>query len=152
MKIFSTTVLLAALTMSTAAFAADKPELRIGSVVAMTGPASALGLPEKNGLDLLEEQIAADASLPFKIKFVTYDDASDPTKAVNAVRKLITEDKVHVVICCTTTPTSMAILETIAQAQVPNISLALAASVIEPVQDRKWVFKTPSTDKGEFRP
>ncbi|MBR1217526.1 ABC transporter substrate-binding protein [Bradyrhizobium sp. U87765 SZCCT0131] len=147
MKIFSTTVLLAALTMSTAAFAADKPELRIGSVVAMTGPASALGLPEKNGLDLLEEQIAADASLPFKIKFVTYDDASDPTKAVNAVRKLITEDKVHVVICCTTTPTSMAILETIAQAQVPNISLALAASVIEPVQDRKWVFKTPSTDQ-----
>src|SRR5437868_8924258 len=95
--------------------AADKPELRIGSVVAMTGPASALGLPEKNALDLLQEQLASDSSLPFTVKFITYDDGSDPTKSVNNVRKLITEDNVHVVICCTTTPTSMAILETVTQ-------------------------------------
>lgn len=127
--------------------AADKPELRIGSVVAMTGPASALGLPEKNALDLLAEQIASDTSLPFTVKFITYDDGSDPTKAVNNVRKLITEDNVHLVICCTTTPTSMAILETITQAKVPNISLALGQSVIEPVKDRYWIFKTPSTDQ-----
>jgi len=138
----------AALVMSAiTAGAAEKPELRIGSVVAMTGPASALGVPEKNALDLLQEQIASDTSLPFTVKFITYDDASDPTKAVNSVRKLITEDNVHVVICCTTTPTSMAILETVTQAKVPNISLALGQSVIEPVKDRYWVFKTPSTDQ-----
>jgi branched-chain amino acid transport system substrate-binding protein len=133
--------------MSATAFAADKPELRIGSVVAMTGPASALGLPEKNALELLQEQIAKDTNLPFTVKFITYDDASDPTKAVNNVRKLITEDQVHVVICCSTTPTSMAILETVTQARVPNISLALGQSVIEPVKDRHWIFKTPSTDQ-----
>ena len=135
------------LATSTAALAADKPELRIGSVVAMTGPASALGLPEKNAIELLQEQLASDTSLPFTIKFITYDDGSDPTKAVNNVRKLITEDRAHVVICCTTTPTSMAILETVTQAKVPNISLALGQSVIEPVKDRMWIFKTPSTDQ-----
>jgi len=116
-------------------------------VVAMTGPASALGLPEKNALELLQEQLAKDTSLPFTVKFITYDDGSDPTKAVNNVRKLITEDRAHVVICCTTTPTSMAILETVTQAKVPNISLALGQSVIEPVQERHWIFKTPSTDQ-----
>lgn len=137
---------IAVLTISGAAFAADKPQLRIGSVVAMTGPASALGLPAKNGLELLEEQLAKDSSLPFAVKFITYDDGSDPTKAVNSVRKLITEDRVHVVICCSTTPASMAILETITQARVPNISLALGQSVIEPAKDRRWIFKTPSTD------
>ena len=138
----------AALMMSAmAAGAADKPELRIGSVVAMTGPASALGVPEKNALELLQEQIASDTTLPFTVKFITYDDASDPTKAVNSVRKLITEDNVHVVICCSTTPTSMAIIETVTQAKVPNISLALGQSVIEPVKDRYWIFKTPSTDQ-----
>lgn len=131
--------------------AADKPELRIGSVVAMTGPASALGLPEKNAIDLLQEQIASDASLPFTVKFITYDDGSDPTKSVNNVRKLITEDNVHIVICCTTTPTSMAILETVTQAKVPNISLALGQSVIEPVKDRYWIFKTPSTDQLQIQ-
>jgi branched-chain amino acid transport system substrate-binding protein len=147
MRVISVVSALAALAMSATAFAADKPEFRIGSVVAMTGPASALGLPEKNALELLQEQIAKDTSLPFTVKFITYDDASDPTKAVNNVRKLITEDQVHVVICCSTTPTSMAILETVTQARVPNISLALGQSVIEPVKDRHWIFKTPSTDQ-----
>jgi branched-chain amino acid transport system substrate-binding protein len=147
MRVISVVSALAALAMSATAFAADKPEFRIGSVVAMTGPASALGLPEKNALELLQEQIAKDTSLPFTVKFITYDDASDPTKAVNNVRKLITEDQVHVVICCSTTPTSMAILETVTQAKVPNISLALGQSVIEPVKDRHWIFKTPSTDQ-----
>lgn len=147
MRVVAIAAACAALMLSATAFAADKPELRIGSVVAMTGPASALGLPEKNALELLQEQIAADTSLPFTVKFITYDDASDPTKAVNNVRKLITEDNAHVVICCTTTPTSMAILETVTQAKVPNISLALGQSVIEPAKDRYWIFKTPSTDQ-----
>ena len=147
MKILSVAAAAAALAISISAHAADKPELRIGSVVAMTGPASALGLPEKNALELLQEQLAKDTSLPFTVKFITYDDGSDPTKAVNNVRKLITEDRAHVVICCTTTPTSMAILETVTQAKVPNISLALGQSVIEPVKERHWIFKTPSTDQ-----
>lgn len=147
MKILSVAAAVAALAISVSAHAADKPELRIGSVVAMTGPASALGLPEKNALELLQEQLANDTSLPFTVKFITYDDGSDPTKAVNNVRKLITEDRAHVVICCTTTPTSMAILETVTQAKVPNISLALGQSVIEPVKERHWIFKTPSTDQ-----
>ena len=147
MKIVSAVAVIAMLATSNVAFAADKPELRIGSVVAMTGPASALGLPEKNAIELRQEQLASDTSLPFTLKFITYDDGSDPTKAVNNVRKLITEDRAHVVICCTTTPTSMAILETVTQAKVPNISLALGQSVIEPVKDRKWVFKTPNTDQ-----
>ncbi|MFT4118782.1 ABC transporter substrate-binding protein [Bradyrhizobium sp.] len=137
----------AAFALSGFARAADKPELRIGSVVAMTGPASALGVPAKNAIDLLQEQLANDTSLPFSVKFITYDDASDPTKAVNSVRKLVTEDRVHVVICCSTTPASMAILEVVTQAKVPNISLALGQSVIEPVNERYWIFKTPSTDQ-----
>lgn len=147
MRSLSALSVIAGLTVSATAFAAEKPELRIGSVVAMTGPASALGVPAKNALELLEEQLAAETNLPFTVKFIAYDDASDPTKAVNNVRKLITEDRAHVVICCSTTPTSMAILETVTQAKVPNISLALGQSVIEPAKERHWIFKTPSTDQ-----
>lgn len=147
MKLTSVISGVAALLFATSTAAAQKPEFRIGSVIAMTGPASALGVPEKNALDLLQEQIANDTALPFTVKFITYDDGSDPTKAVNSVRKLISEDKAHVVVCCTTTPNSMAILETVTQAKVPNISLALGQSVIEPVKDRYWIFKTPSTDQ-----
>ncbi len=147
MKLTSVLTGLFALLISITSAVAQKPELRIGSVISMTGPASALGVPEKNAIDLLQEQLSNDQSLPFGLKFITYDDASDPSKAVNSVRKLITEDKVHVVICCTTTPNSMAIIETVTQAKVPNISLALGQTVIEPVKDRYWIFKTPSTDQ-----
>ena len=78
MKILSVAAAMAALAISVSAHAADKPELRIGSVVAMTGPASALGLPEKNALELLQEQLANDTSLPFTVKFITYDDVELP--------------------------------------------------------------------------
>ncbi len=124
-----------------------KPELRIGAVFTLTGPAAPIGIPAKNGIQLLEEQLAKRTDLPFTPRFIIYDDASDPTKAVNNTRKLVTEDQVHLVICCSTTPASMAILETINSGAVPNISVASAASVIEPAAERKWTFKTPSTDK-----
>ena len=135
------------LTAPCAALAQGKPVLKIGAVIASTGPASFLGIPEKNAVLLAEEALKKRTDLPFMPEFVVYDDASDPTRAVNNVRKLITEDKVTVVICCTTTPASMAILETINSGGVPNISLASAAAVIEPASQRKWTFKTPPTDR-----
>ena len=114
------------------ASAQARPVMRVGAVVASSGPASFLGVPEKNAIELAAEKFKNDRSLPFDIEFIVYDDASDPTKSVNSVRKLINEDNVHVVICCTTTPASMAILETINSAGVLNISMASAAGVIEP--------------------
>jgi len=127
--------------------AQGKPVLKIGAVIASTGPASSLGIPEKNAVVLAEETLKGRSDLPFAVEFIIYDDGSDPTKSVNSVRKLISEDNVAVVICCTTTPASLAILETINSGAVLNISMAAAATVIEPAAQRKWTFKTPPTDR-----
>jgi branched-chain amino acid transport system substrate-binding protein len=129
------------------ASAQARPVMRIGAVIASSGPASFLGVPEKNAIELAAEKFKNDRSLPFDVEFIVYDDASDPTKSVNSARRLINEDNVHVVICCTTTPASMAILETINSTGVLNISMASAAGVIEPADQRKWTFKTPTTDR-----
>lgn len=138
-------LLLSAVPLSAGAQA--RPVLRVGAVLASSGPASFLGVPEKNALEIAAEKFKSDRSLPFDVEFIVYDDASDPTKSVNSTRRLINEDNVHVVICCTTTPASMAILETINSSAVLNISLASAASVVEPADQRKWTFKTPTTDR-----
>lgn len=130
-----------------AASAQARPVVRIGAVIATSGGASFLGVPEKNAVELAAERLKADRSLPFDVEFIIYDDASDPTKSVNSTRRLINEDNVHVVLCCSTTPSSMAILETINSAGVLNISWASAAQVIEPADQRKWTFKTPTTDR-----
>ena len=103
-KLLTVATCLAALApWSTFAQGSVKPELRIGVVLAASGGAASIGLPERSSVALLADQLA-DAKLPFTVKIVSYDDASDPSKSANAVRRLIQEDKVHLVVCCTTTP------------------------------------------------
>lgn len=128
----------------------DKPTLVIGVVASASGPAAALGLPEKKAIELVEEMARTRSELPFQPRFVYLDDGSDPTRAVNAVRKLAGEDGAAVVICCTTTPASMAVLDTVKAAGVLNISMASAATVVEPVSERFWTFKTPMTDRMQI--
>ena len=130
-----------------AASAQEKPELRIAAIVSVTGAASALGAPERNGVELFDKTWSGRTDLPFKVKVISYDDGSDPTKAVSLARKAIEEDKVHVVVCCTTTPNSMAILDTVRNAKVTMISMASSAAIIEPASERPFTFKTPTSDR-----
>ncbi len=129
------------------AIAQEKPELRVAAIVAVTGPASALGAPERNAVELFDKTWSNRNDLPFKIKVISYDDGSDPTKSVSLTRKAIEEDKVHVVVCCTTTPSSMAIIDTVSAAKVTMISMASSAAIIEPASSRPFTFKTPISDK-----
>lgn len=124
----------------------QRPEVRIGVVLAASGGAASIGLPERAGAALAQEKFE-QADLPFTIKFISYDDASDPTKATNAVRRLINEDQVHFVVCCTTTPSSLAVVDTLQNATLPSVTLAVAVATIEPVDQRKYAFKASVTDR-----
>ncbi len=129
------------------AISEEKPELRIAAIVSVTGSASALGAPERNAVELFDKTWSSRSDLPFRIKVVSYDDGSDPTKSVSLTRKAIEEDKVHVVVCCTTTPGSMAIIDTVSAAKVTMISMASSVAIIEPASARPFTFKTPTSDK-----
>ncbi|QQO20654.1 ABC transporter substrate-binding protein [Bradyrhizobium diazoefficiens] len=132
---------------SSPVLAQDKPELRIAAIIAVTGPASALGAPERNAVDLFDKTWSSRNDLPFRIKVISYDDGSDPTKSVSLTRKAIEEDKADVVVCCTTTPSSMAIIDTVSAARVTMISMASSLSIVEPASARPFTFKTPTSDK-----
>jgi branched-chain amino acid transport system substrate-binding protein len=117
-------------------------DIRVGVTLSATGPAASLGIPEKNTIALLPQAIAGQ-----KIDYIVLDDGSDTTKAVSNTRKLITEDKVDVVLGSTTSPNSLAMIDVAAEAQVPMISLAASSKIVDPVDDRRrWVFKTPQND------
>lgn len=124
--------------------AEPKAPIKIGFVLSITGPASSLGEPERNTVELYKGDFAAIGGHP--VEFVILDDESDPTKSVVAVKRLIEEEGVVAVACCTTSPSSMAILDTVQGAQVPNVSLAAAAAIVQPASERRWVFKTPQND------
>lgn len=141
--------ILTLLTAALAGFAgaALAQDIVIGAAIAQTGPASSLGSGEVDALKLFEKQVNdAGGIMGHKLKIVLLDTASDPSKAVLDVRKLITEDNALAVVCCTTSPESLAVIDTVQRAGVPNISLAASASIVQPASDRHWVFKTPPLD------
>ncbi len=110
-------------------------DITIGVTLSATGPAASLGIPEKNTIALMPKTIAGEM-----IKYVVLDDATDPTAASKNARKLVSEDKVDVIIGSTTTPTSTAVLEVAAESKTPQIALAPFA----PAADKAaWVFQTP---------
>ena len=80
-----------------------------------------------------------------KLELVHYDDGSDAAKANSFTKRLIESDKVNILIGGTTTGATMAMAPLVERAKVPFISLAGAVVVIDPV--KKWVFKTPHTDR-----
>ena len=120
-------------------------EYKIGAIFASTGPASMLGLPEKNTADmLLEELNAAGGINGMPVKLVFYDTGGDATKTVTATKKLIELDGVDVIIGPTTSGNSMAIIDIVEEAKVPLISCAASVRIVVPV--KPYVFKTPQTD------
>jgi branched-chain amino acid transport system substrate-binding protein len=126
--------------------ASGQEPIRIGAFLSVTGPASFLGDPEQKTLEMYVERINASGGVTGrKLQLVVYDDGGDADKARTFAKRLIEQDKVDVIVGGSTTGATMAAIPLIEQAQVPFVSLAGAVGIIEPV--RKWVFKTPHTDR-----
>ncbi len=120
--------------------------IRIGSFLAVTGPASFLGDPELKTMEMYVEKINKDGGvLGRQLELIHYDDAGNASKARNFASRLIRSDRVDIIVGGSTTGATMAAVPMVEQAQIPFISLAGAVVVTTPV--KKWVFKTPQTDR-----
>ncbi|CAA7626237.1 ABC transporter substrate-binding protein [Magnetospirillum sp. SS-4] len=120
--------------------------IKIGAFLSATGPASFLGEPEKKTLEMYVHKLNKDGGVQGrKIELVVYDDGGAGDKASTFAKRLIESDKVDLIIGGSTTATTMAAVPLIERAGVPFISLAGAVVIVEPV--KKWVFKTPHTDR-----
>ena len=134
--------LMAAAALSMAATAVQAT-INVGVVVSATGPAASLGIPERNTIQLLPKTIGGQP-----VNYIILDDASDTTTAVKNAARLLIEDKVDVIIGTTTSPASLAMIDVVAEAQAPMISMAASSRIVEPVDEkRRWVFKTPQNDQ-----
>jgi len=120
----------------------------VGGIFSITGPASYLGEPERNTMEMLAEAINAAGGIKgHPLKVVIYDDEGDVTKARLHAEKLITKDGAVAIIGPSITPASMTVLEITQKAKMPLISCAAAAGITAPAKDRFWTFKTAQTDQ-----
>jgi len=123
---------------------------KVGAVFSVTGRTSFLGDPEKKTAEMIAEQINEAGGINGKkLELIIYDTEGDATKANLAVKKLITKDKVSVVIGPSLSGTSLAVLPLAEEYETPLISCAASYKIVhneKTGKPYKWVFKTPQTD------
>lgn len=110
-------------------------DINVGISLSSTGPAAALGIPEKNTVPLLPDTIAGE-----KVNYIVLDDATDATQAGRNARKLVTEDEVDILMGSSSTPPSAAMAEIANEFETPQITVA---PVELPADKNKWVFRAP---------
>ena len=127
-RVLSTLVLLAVT-------GAARADINVGVSVSATGPAASLGIPEKNTFAILPTSIGGE-----KINYIVLDDATDPGQATKNARKLVTEDKVDVLVGSSSTPACAAIAEVANETQTPQVAMC---PVDLPAAKNTWVFRAP---------
>jgi len=134
------------LLVSSFVFAQAKESIKIGAIVAATGPASFLGDPELKTLQHYIKQINKNGGVNgAMIELIHYDTAANPKKAVTFTKRLINQDEVVAIIGPSTTGETMAILPFIKKAKIPLLSMAGGISIVKPT--KKYVFKIVATDR-----
>jgi branched-chain amino acid transport system substrate-binding protein len=117
-------------------------DITIGLMVSATGPTSAIGIPQRNTGEILPRTIGGE-----RVRYVSLEDGGDPARAVQNARKLIEEDRVDALIGPSTTPNAFAILDLVAEHEVPMMATVGTATIVAPQDAKKrWVFKTTQND------
>src|SRR3954471_16027616 len=98
---------------------AQTNEITIGISITTTGPAAALGIPERNALDFVAKEITG---VPLKV--IVLDDGGDPTNATTNARRFVTESKADIIMGSSITPSSIAVSNVANEAGIPHIGLA----------------------------
>src|SRR6201988_3222838 len=99
--------------------AAETNEITIGISIVTTGPAAALGIPERNALEFVPKEIAGHP-----LKLIVLDDAGDPTTATTNARRFVTESKADIIMGSSNTPATIAVSNVANEAGIPHIGLA----------------------------
>src|ERR1700757_4601236 len=115
----SAVALTAALALPGSGASAQTSDITIGITITTTGPAAALGIPERNALEFGPKEIAG---VPLKV--IVLDDGGDPTNATTNARRFVTESKADIIVGSSTTPPTIAISNVANEAGIPHISLA----------------------------
>src|SRR5882762_10716554 len=115
----SAAAVVAAFALPGAPALAQANEIVIGISISTTGPAAALGIPERNALDFVPKEIGG-----VPIKLIVLDDGGDSTAATTNARRFVTESKADIIMGSCTTPPTIAVSTVANEAGIPHFGLA----------------------------
>lgn len=119
--------------------------IKVGAILAETGPAAFLGGPEVRSLNMLVDEINAKGGIKGKtIELIVKDSGGSPEKAVSFAKQLIEEDKVFAIIGPSTSGESLNIKKIAEDGKTILISCSAAEAIVVPPTPH--VFKTAPSD------
>ncbi|MGO1610071.1 MAG: ABC transporter substrate-binding protein, partial [Agrococcus casei] len=119
---------------------AEEGPIVIGAVLDITGVGANLGVPEQNTLQMLADQLNAEGGINGReVELIIKDNQSTEDGAARATTELIQNDDVDLIIGASRTGPSLAMRPIVESEQIPNISIAANAAIVE---GSDWVFKT----------
>ncbi len=143
------TAAIAAIPMSSwSARAAQEKPIRLGFSMAKTGLFAAAAPSQLNAYMLWQQQVNAEGGLEIAgegkrpIEYVQYDDQSNPGQAAKIYEKLITQDKVDLLLAPWGTPTHIAIASVIERFKFPLIGNTAASASLRDLKPGNIWFVT----------
>ena len=107
---------------------ASDTEIKIGNIMPYSGPASSYGVIGKTEAAYFDKINAEGGINGRKIKFISYDDAYSPPKAIEQARKLVESDEVLLIFQPLGTPSNSAIQKYMNAKKVPQLFVASGAT------------------------
>ncbi len=150
MRIFKSLLLMFAIVCLLVAPAMAADTIKIGAILAVTGPASFLGAPEANTLKMLVDEVNSKGGINGrKVELIIKDSGANPGKAISFAKQLIEEERVFAIIGPSTSGETLKIKSICEKGRTICISCAAAEKIVNPVA--KYVFKTPQKDSFAAR-
>lgn len=145
MKFARLLALLMCLVIVSVAPALAKDTIKVGAILAITGPASFLGAPEAKTLEMMVADLNKKGGVKGKkIELIIKDSGGNPEKAFSFAKQLIEGDKVLAIIGPSTSGETMKIKSVAEEGKTILLSCSAAEAIVNPVA--KHVFKTPQKD------
>src|SRR5579871_465522 len=155
--VFSTAIALFAVSGSSA-FAQKKydpgvtdTEIKIGSIMPYSGPASAYGVIGRTEAAYFRKINAEGGINGRKINFISYDDAYSPPKAVEQARKLVESDEVLLIFDSLGTPSNSAIQKYMNAKKVPQLFVSTGATKWNDPKNFPWTMGWQPSYQSEAR-
>ena len=130
---------------------ASDTEIRIGNIMSYSGPASSYGVIGKTEAAYFDKVNAEGGINGRKIKFISYDDAYSPPKAIEQARKLVEGDEVLLIFQPLGTPSNSAIQKYMNAKKVPQLFVATGATKWGDPKDFPWTMGWQPNYQSEGR-
>ncbi|MFO1079115.1 MAG: ABC transporter substrate-binding protein [Reyranellaceae bacterium] len=142
----------AGLLAASAAHAQSDAPIKIGAVLSLSGPAAVFGLPERDAIEAVVEEINKTGGVNGrKIQLVLHDDKTDPAEAVRGVTQ-VQRDGVVAIVGPSTGSGILAAGPVAERLRVPLLGPAGTASITDKKNSfYPWVFRAAAADQTQIR-